>query len=128
MSIPYCEMSLRSSLRPLTRAVLTLLTAAWLMLALQPCAMAMSAMDDCEQCPPSEAGLTAQTGCVSSASCVARQDWQQTAPVGITPLTPALPSTLAWYEALPVVTSAAVFPPPDYILPPPFQRFDRLHI
>lgn len=123
-----CDSSLHSRLRPLARTMLAVLTAAWLMLALQPCAMAMSAMEDCEQCPPSEAGLTAQTGCVSSASCVARQDWQQTAPVGIAPLTPALLSTLAWYEAPPVVTSAAVFPPPDYILPPPFQRFDRLHI
>lgn len=122
------EFSLHSCLRPLARAMLAVLTAAWLMLALQPCAMAMSAMEDCEQCPPSELGFTVQTGCLSPASCVARQDWQQTAPVGIAPLAPALPSTLAWYEAPPLVAPAVVSPPPDYILPPPFQRFDRLHI
>lgn len=123
-----CEMNLRSSLRPVTRAMLALLTAAWLMLALQPCAMAMGAMDDCEQCPPSEAGIKAQAGCLSSASCAARQDWQHTVPAGIVPLMPSLPSVLAWYEAPPVVLRVAVVSPPEHIVSPPLQRFERLRI
>ena len=118
---------LRNRLRPLTRSVLTLLTAAWLMLALQPCAMAMPAMEDCEQCPSPETGMMLQTECLASASCVARQDWQHTQPMGMTPLTPALPFTLAWYEAPPSL-HRLLYPTPAYILPPPFQRFDRLHI
>lgn len=123
------DFSLHSRLRPLARVMLAVLTAAWLMLALQPCAMAMSAMEDCEQCPSSEAGITMQAGCVSSASCVARQDWQQTSPLGITLLAPALPVMLTWYAPPPpLITLVAVPLPPHYIPSPPFQRFDRLHI
>lgn len=117
----------RRRLRPLARGLLTLLTAAWLMLALQPCAMAM-AMDDCEQCPPSDTGLAVQAGCLSSASCAARQDWQQTVPTGITLPVPSLLPALAWYEAPPAAARAAALPTPVFIVPPLSQRFDRLRI
>ena len=119
--------SFRHRLHPVARAVLTLLTAAWLMLALQPCAMAEPcAMPDCVECQP-DSGVTAQTDGVTAASCAAMQDRQPMNPAGVTSVTATLPAVLSWH-APPYPPAAIVSTPPDYVTPSPLVRFGSLRI
>lgn len=121
----------RHRLRPLARAVLTVLTAAWLMLALQPCAMAgpcaMSMPQDCAQCPMPDTGVTAQADGITMASCASMDDRQLVNPAAVTPVTPALPILLSWI-APPYPPAVVVFTPPDYVAPSPLLRFGSLRI